>query len=844
MIAKIRGGNIMNKCVITIFLFTCFFCNQSIFGQDEEIEQILQKKLDKKQSEEKTDELRTIDFKFKDADLVDVINYLASEKNVNVILPMGAMAIKSKLNINMAERLSIEEAWDLLHTVLDISGYSMLPKGNMFSIVKTDPNIAREPMQIYVSTPIKQIPNTDERIIYLAYFSNIRVADAGQTNGQSLVSKVLKEFVSKEVEASFKIVPEANGVVIIDKASNIRSIMKILIELDKVGFREQIEIIGLNYAVSDVVAKLFNEQIMAQKRQNRYRLGARKRSEVSYFDSGAKIISESRTNSLILIGMQKDIERIKDFVANHIDVPMDTGRSVLHRKKLSYLDAERLANVLQLIVGAAGQQGAQSRPGGGGGFGPERFFEGVIIETDKPKEGEGTPEEGKYRYSGTNSLIVAAKKDDWERIEKLIDKLDQPKRQIIIEVLIADLSLDQSRFLGSAIRNHSDIPWIRFSNSGQSFNAQSAQIVGTVTDPPIGDSGAGTTIAGDLMNQKVANPFVEDASASANRGSTLFSISDKEGSVWSVLRVLNLFGHSKILSHPYIVSVNNVESEVNVGQTRRVDGEGEKDTSGTVTIKKEDLEGNLVVKIRPRIGGESAVNLEVSIDINEFTEGISGDISAGDRIQREIKTNANIKSGDILVLGGLIRVNISQTTRPVPILGSIPVLGWFFKSKQFENEKNNLTVFIRPTVVEPMLRAGIGDYTKDYIKVAKQHSREGMLFDTLRDPINRWFFKTDVDAEDAVDIYTEMYEKKPGEEKVTLIDIIEGDDMFLAENKSFKKSKSKVQAVEEDEFEKIEVPLTDPKVVVAKNKPKTTESKDLYDDELKTMLSSADNPFA
>jgi len=886
------------KKYLVIFL-SLFFLGKSFLFFAEDVEQILQKKLDGQREQEEEKDLRKIDFRFKDADLVDIINLIAAEKNVNIILPMGATAIKSKVTINIEERVTIDEAWDLLYTILDVAGYNMLPKGNMFSVVKTDPNIAREPMRILISEPIENIPDTDEMITYLAYFSNLQVADAGQMNGQNVVSEILKQFLSENLKASFRTVPEANGVVIVDKANNIRSIMKIFKELDKVGFREQIEIVRLNHASADVVADLLNKKIIVDKRKrNRYKLGARKKSEVTYFDSGTKIIPEGRTNKLILIGMRQSLDRIKDFIENHIDVPGGKGQSILHRKKLQYLDAEKLVKVLNKVVGAEGQEGAQARPGAGGVFGPERFFDNPIIATDRPKlesDTEGEEALGLYRYSGTNSIIVAAKKDDWIEIEKLIEKLDQPIRQIIIEVLVADLTAEQGKLLGSQLRNLGDIPLIKAPGSCQSVNVQSAQLVEqsgdsiypVITDPPIvgGETPipatANTTIAGDLMNNDVSNyPFTTQAAA----GNSLLTLSDKDGKVWNVLKFFDLFGHVKILSHPYIVSVNHKQATVTVGQTRRVDGPVETDTSGAATRKKVDLEANLTVNVKPRVGGENTVNLEVTIDINEFSNpATTVGASAGDRNEREIRTNANIKSGDILVLGGLIRSTISDTQRSLPILGSIPVLGWLFKSKGLDVRKNNLTVFIRPTIVEPLLRAGIGDYTRDYIRVAKKRVKEGMVFDTLRDPITRWFFLTDVDATDAIDAYTDMYEKKPGEEKVTLIDILEGtegEQFFTTDNK--KEKDPAIKVTQKDGFEKIDISLQPQKVlpkktvVAAKSKPakipdspqqpiaiceedsmqisnkpfrtvnneNNVQMGDNPDDELRELLGDLDNPFA
>ena len=85
-------------------------------------------------------------------------------------------------------------------------------------------------------------------------------------------------------------------------------------------------------------------------------------------------------------------------------------------------------------------------------------------------------------------------------------------------------------------------------------------------------------------------------------------------------------------------------------------------------------------------------------------------------------------------------------------MAKIPIIGWFFKDRTNTTNKNNLTVFISPTIIQPRLRGGVGAYTKNHVQLAKSYSREGMLFDNLRDPITRWFFKTQKDdAETDID---------------------------------------------------------------------------------------------
>jgi Flp pilus assembly secretin CpaC len=110
----------------------------------------------------------------------------------------------------------------------------------------------------------------------------------------------------------------------------------------------------------------------------------------------------------------------------------------------------------------------------------------------------------------------------------------------------------------------------------------------------------------------------------------------------------------------------------------------------------------------------------------------------------------------VLALGGLIRVNNLQSQTETPVLGKIPIIGWFFKAKNSDVTRQNLTVLIAPIIVQPRLRSGVGEYTRDYLQVAKKYVKEGMLFDTLRDPITRWYFKSDTYSKEVTDLFVEQ----------------------------------------------------------------------------------------
>ncbi len=690
---------------------------------------------------------RKFDINFDSVELVDVINQFSTERGVNILIPTGANEIKSKLTLKLDERVTVDQAEKLMYTILDIAGYSMMKRLDGFAIIKNDNNIARNPLPIFIGTTPDELPDTDERIRYFYYFSNIQVPATG-SEGTSELNSIFQQLLP--ADAVYKYVPTSNGVLIVDKAKNIKAAMKIVLELDKVGFKENLEIVRLSYTNAQVVADLFNNNILgsAEQQANKFRVGFRGKSQAEYFSPAMKIIAEGRTNSLILMGQQQSIDRVKDFVFQYIDVQLESGKSILHVYQLQYLEAATFAKTLENLVKSSAPGGTeQSRAGNGVSQGPEKFFDGVIIKSDTPAATEGGTGS---RYFGGNQLVIAARNEDWLRIKKLIEELDRPQPQVIIEVLIADLTLSDESVFGAHTRMPSDL---NLPGSMQFQSAASEFALATVKSP-----GVDPSINVDLLKNggyptsgttPVIIPPLPAATAGGtlDNGTTVISLNDSNGKTWSILQILQDYGNSKILAHPHVVATNNQKAVVEIGEVRMLKAEGVIGQGGAAIAKLAEKTANMKVEITPRISGGEIINMQVTVKFNEFIG------ETANRIDRQVVTNANVQSGTVLALGGMIKVNTQQGLTGTPLLSRIPILGYFFKKRTGINEKNTLTVFIRPTIVMPRLRGGIDRYTKDYINVAKTYVDDGMLFDTLRDPITRWFFATGVDAKAALDTF-------------------------------------------------------------------------------------------
>lgn len=670
-------------------------------------------------------------FNFTAKPLADIVNDFAAEKQINIMFPQGIAGdafFKTNVTIQMREPLTLEQAWKQVQSLLELIGYTMAPDKDMFIIRKIDENIKREPIDIYINQSLNSLPDTEEVIKALFYLANINI----KTSWENL-NTILKDMLS--VNANIQSDQKNNAILLTDKACNIKAVMKIILELDRGGLRDNIEVLPLYYTSAQIVDDLFNKQLLSSK-QNQ---GGSTQEQISYFPKNTKVFGLERTNSLVIMGTAHAIDLVKNFILKYIDRPLESGKSILHIYDLQYLQAETFAPILQQIVSPA--QSDQSS--GKIAVGPKQYFRDVIVQPEitrksdyitpsviggKAVEGSVQPEQAGTHVGG-NRLIIAARRKDWLRIKSLIEKLDQPQVQVGLEVLVVDVTLLNDRSLGSQMRNKAGL------NNSISNNVdwQSAQL----SPPILKDGSPADALMANLL--QIGAPFAagQNLASSSAPGSLVLSLQDTGSSgVWSVWQLLNRYTNSVILAQPFIVTQNHKQASVSIETQRFLSGSA--DTSSVVIpVNKEFVTAALTVEMLPNINPQGTnINLQVVININEFI-----DSTAANRITRVVQTNANVGNGEVLALGGLTRLreNIAQTE--VPLLGQIPIVGWLFKNVEKVKTKNNLVVLICPTIIKPRIIGGSDSFSERKLAFAKDDLDTHLAFENLRDPITRWFLK-------------------------------------------------------------------------------------------------------
>jgi len=394
----------------------------------------------------------------------------------------------------------------------------------------------------------------------------------------------------------------------------------------------------------------------------------------------AQIAADERTNSVLVSGSLNNRLRYRALIA-HLDTPNDEGGDTRVRY-LNYADAEELATSLQTQFGVASATGE-------GTTGPTG---GVSIWADV----------------GTNSLIVNAPAAVLQDMMAVIDKLDIPRAQVKVDAIIVEVSEDRSGQLG--------ITWaLQGANSNQG----------------VGITNFGSTTTGVAQLAASSASGTADPSLLADGISFAIGQIRDSGTSWAaLLTALQGDATTNIIATPSIVTLDNEEAEIRVGQevpfltgSYASTGANQGVANPFQTIQRQEVGTRLA--ITPQINEGSGVKLTIEQEQSSIGAGASGAVDLVTN-KRNITTSVFVEDQQILVLGGLIDDQLIESEQRVPFLGRIPGLGWLFRARSTERVKSNLMVFIRPTILRDNIQSSFETNTKyNFIRDLQLQQAEG-----------------------------------------------------------------------------------------------------------------------
>jgi len=601
----------------------------------------------------------TLDFRA--VELTDLINTISELTGKNFLYDEK---VKGKVTIVSPESMTLEEAYQLFLSVLYVKGYTIVPSGKVNKIVPIK-GVRSEGLPTIVDGYRHSTEQFITRLVRLEYLDAATIA---RTVLQPLVAAT----------GHLLAYPPTNTLIITDSGANIERLLRIIRELDLPGSASLLEVIPLQNSDAEEIAKICTE-IIAQPTTNR----VRKKSTPASQKGVSKVIPYTRTNSLIVMANADDMKKIKGLILI-VDKESESKRANINLYYLENADAETLASTLnEILTGIKTQAQAIGKNRGNKSplsSGP------VTITADKP----------------TNSLIINASHEDYITLQGIIKQLDIKRKQVYVEVLIMELSMDATQRLGVSLQGAATINGHSVILGGSNQNTGPVGIANAMDNEDGGLPSMLTQAIDGLLAGGFFNPITIDGpngnKITVPSLSVLIDLSQTDSDI-------------NILSAPRLLTSDNEEAEIIVGAnvpviTGRLTDSGSTGLAQSVTVERQDVA--LILRFTPQVTEGDLVRLTIYQELTDIVPASAAlSASVGDPnevgptfTKRVLRNTVLVENGKTVVLGGLIDSNITESVTKVPILGDLPFIGWLFRRTSSEEKKTNLLIFINPTIVK------------------------------------------------------------------------------------------------------------------------------------------------
>jgi general secretion pathway protein D len=625
-------------------------------------------------------------FNFDNADLYEVIRVMSEIMKINYIVDPK---VRGTVNIHTSGQISAKDVFPIFQSILRLNGATAVKKDGVYEIV---------PMGDAKKLPIPPStaqgsgkPSSEEKyVIQIVSLKYIPVAE---------VSKMIKPFLSDGADIVEH--PPNNILVIGDLASNVKKSVDIINLFDIDIFTDlRVRIYPITNADVNEVAKEMERIFSSFEVSTKSGRGV-----------GITFTPVVRINSLLVVSSIPNIfEKVEGWLKELDKIPMEGTKYSVFVYHVQNAKAKDLAEVLkQIYVSAKDKKG--------------EFKEKVAEQVTYPRgvkppptpaaappstttEGGAVPE-GEINIvvdETNNALVVRAFARDYKSILETIKKLDIYPRQVLIEILLADINLTDDMELG--------FDQIRYHDGGKVAHTVQFGEFGHLTG-----AGAGVT----------------------------FTIAENAGRYLAAITAAASLGRAKVVTAPHLLASNNKEAKIQIGTSEPILTNTYTSTGvGTTTTPTGFVEGTIeykdigtILTITPRISDGGLVSLELSIEESTLasrslgrqdTSGVVAGVASSSSTftvpafnKTTAKTVLSIKDGQTIAIGGLIRQDKEQSNQGVPFLGKIPVIGFFFGKNTRKNDRRELILLLTPHIVTDEIQSKtVTDELKEKITGLKE----------------------------------------------------------------------------------------------------------------------------
>ena len=618
-----------------------------------------------------------INLSFNNADIDAVVSAIARATNRSIIVDPK---VKGTISLNSRQPLTPSQTIDSLATALRLNGYALVETTSGYRVVP-EADAKLQASQTYTS----KTDVSGDQIITRVFKLNFESA----TN----VVNLIKPMVSPNNIVNA--LPGNNSILITDYASNIKRIERIIQSIDT-PTNSRVETIAMQNAQATEVAAIINK--ILDSPANPANEGVAK----------PIVLADPRSNVLLIKGGSPERFAQIQSLASKLDISKSYGN--IWVIPLKNADASKLAITLRAIMAAdsslsvsgnntniqSGANTALTNPNpiagsvnnitnnaGQLGGGPSAAATTALSSTSTPSTGgviQADPT--------TNSLIITASEPVYKNLLRVVQQLDRRRAQIYIETMIIELTAANAAELG--------VQWQGIIGANNGF-------AGTNFNGPA-SSGTTNIIASSAAINGVigANATAANLGASLGAGLNLGTIAQFGSNLGlsSLLRAVSTVSGTRVLSTPNLMTLDNEEARIVVGQNIPILTGAYSQTGSTATVtpfqtySRQDV--GITLRVRPQISEDGTVKLQIFQEVSSISENTLSGIILN---KRNIESNVIVDDGQVIVLGGLIGDNYTDKTSKIPLLGDIPYIGGLFRYDNKSRDKTNLMVFIRPYVI-------------------------------------------------------------------------------------------------------------------------------------------------
>ena len=639
-----------------------------------------------------------------DTELGDLIAWISTITCRQFLLPGTIPANSKKVTIIAPQLITPEEAYRLFLAALDSVGLTVEPSGKF---LRSSETLRAKSTSIPVYGEDSDMPVGENYVTRL-----VRVENADVNEMTTVLTRIKGE------QGDIVPYPPQNALIITDRAVNIDRMLRIMGEIDQPGGSgEKVWIVTVhNTAATEMAQKLADIFQVAQLGGKRGGATsstpvpatggnkAAKPGDLSTELTISKIIPDERSNQLIVIATERAYARVLMLVKK-LDVPIEGGDGRIHVYYCENANCDELAATLGAVTGV-------SVAGAAGGRARSRTSTATPTPTPTPSPtGAQNPNgtnllfEGEVRINfdrPTNSLIIVSSLKDYQSLRRVIELLDSPRKQVFVEAMILEVTIDKERDLGASW--HGALPKSLFGMDNPSL------IVGGLNPA--------TTIfpAASLSETMLAGVLGPVLSADQARSLGTASTTTVDIPSFGVLiKALQTNSDVDVLSNPHLLIMNNEEGEISVGQRIPFPvstlglgaSPGASGAAGLGALGGLGIGGlfpqvqrekvALELKLSPHVNEHDLIRLEVDEKISEVAPGASN--LGPSTSERTAKTIVVAKDQQTILIGGLMSDKIIDSVTKIPILGDIPILGFFFRSTSKHIVKTNLIIALTPYVI-------------------------------------------------------------------------------------------------------------------------------------------------